>query len=161
MVCAVRKTSNHNNNGAVHKYLPRFKGWAARLLHDELAEKFAKLLIITLNERKKYRGSERRLKDIMRLLDPLPKTLAELKNALKQEHIEKSEWGKKGSANRAAVLAKPHAKELWDQWQDGKTRHKSAAAFDRHVTHTLPDITSTDTVKRWRTKEWGPQAKKK
>jgi hypothetical protein len=57
--------------------------------------------------------------------------------------------------------AKAKAFKLWQDWQSGKTLHKSGAAFDRHVVNTLQEITATKTVERWRTKEWGLKAKEK
>lgn len=41
------------------------------------------------------------------------------------------------------------AKKLWNDWQNGKTLHKSAAAFARYVVNSVPEIESTKTVERW------------
>lgn len=57
-------------------------------------------------------------------------------------------------------IAKAAAFGLWTDWQSGKTRHKSGAAFHRYVCDQLPDITSTKTVERW-CKEWHEASKKK
>lgn len=45
--------------------------------------------------------------------------------------------------------AKSQARELWNDWQNGKTIHKSGAAFARYVVDALPDIESEESVKRW------------
>ena len=54
---------------------------------------------------------------------------------------------------------KPQARELWDDWQTGKTKHTSGAAFDRYVLEQISVIHDTKTVYRWR-KEWGAAAEK-
>jgi hypothetical protein len=157
----VRKTSKASNSGFVQKRLPRFKDWAVRLPHGELAEKFAQLLAVALIDRKKSRDERRRLNGVMHDIGKLPKILSTIVEWDEERHNERSESGKKGTLNRPAILAKPKAKELWDDWQRGKTLHKSGAAFDRYVIDKFEEeITSTETVKRWRTKEWGPQARK-
>ncbi|MBN8737663.1 MAG: hypothetical protein J0H27_15530 [Xanthomonadales bacterium] len=53
--------------------------------------------------------------------------------------------------------AKAKAFKLWQDWQTGRVRHKSGAAFARHVVDTLP-IESTKTVERWVT-QWRKDAK--
>lgn len=55
--------------------------------------------------------------------------------------------------------AKADAFKLWQEWQTGKARHRSGAAFARHVIDTLPTIESEKTVERW-TRQWAKDAKK-
>jgi hypothetical protein len=68
-----------------------------------------------------------------------------------------SEIARKGAdarlANDPKQAAKETAKDMWRSWQSGKSRHKSGAAFARHVVDTLKVIDSTKTVERWM-QEW-------
>lgn len=57
-----------------------------------------------------------------------------------------------------AAKVKPEARKLWQDWQAGRTRYKSGAAFARHVVDAFPDIESTKTVERWAT-QWRKEAK--
>lgn len=52
-------------------------------------------------------------------------------------------------ANDTKQAAKAKAKELWRDWQAGRTLHKSGAAFSRYVVQSLPAIESTESVSRW------------
>lgn len=56
--------------------------------------------------------------------------------------------------------AKKAAKTKWDEWQKGKSIHKSGAAFARHVVSALPEIESEETVKRWE-RAWRKETKNK
>lgn len=56
--------------------------------------------------------------------------------------------------------AKREVRKLWDDWQSGRTLHKSAAAFARHVVDSTPAIESEESVKRWE-REWRKEAKSK
>lgn len=57
-------------------------------------------------------------------------------------------------------LAKPKAKKLWQDWQDGKTVHKSGAAFARFVCEMHPVIENPTTVERW-VRQWAHSKPKK
>lgn len=73
--------------------------------------------------------------------------------------------GTRAYLNAQARLAKDpkqnamgEALKLWQDWQSGKTLHKSGAAFDRYVVEKLPVIRATKTVERWRAR-WQKEAK--
>lgn len=69
---------------------------------------------------------------------------------------------KRGAAIKLARDPKQAAKvnvfKMWQDWQEGRTIYKSAAAFARHIVNTQP-IESTKTVERW-TKQWQKQARR-
>lgn len=56
--------------------------------------------------------------------------------------------------------AKAEAFKLWQDWQAGRARHKSGAAFARHVIEACPAIESSKVVERWVT-QWRKDAKAK
>jgi len=61
--------------------------------------------------------------------------------------------------NSPQAAAKNEAFKLWQDWQSGKTLHKSGAAFHRFVIEKLPAITSPKSVERW-CRDWRDAAKK-
>ena len=61
-------------------------------------------------------------------------------------------------ANDPKQAAMREAFKLWQAWCAGKSLHRSAAAFARHVVRQFPVIESTMTVQRWVT-TWTRQAK--
>lgn len=56
-------------------------------------------------------------------------------------------------ANDPVQAAKPAAHKLWMDWQSGRTKHRSGAAFCRFVVEECPAITDPRTVERW-CQEW-------
>lgn len=56
--------------------------------------------------------------------------------------------------------AKNEAFKLWQDWQEGKTLHKSGAAFARFVCDKHPVLQSPSTVERWARKWAAGRAKK-
>lgn len=52
-------------------------------------------------------------------------------------------------ANDPKQAARREAFKLWQAWRAGKTVHKSAAAFARHIVDKHPIIESPITVQRW------------
>ena len=52
--------------------------------------------------------------------------------------------------------AKIDAKKLWQDWQNGKTLHKGAAAFARYVCKQYPVIENPTTVERW-ARKWATE----
>lgn len=61
-------------------------------------------------------------------------------------------------ANDPKQAAMRETFKLWKAWRAGKSVHKSAAAFARHVVRQFPVIESPMTVQRWVT-AWTRQAK--
>lgn len=61
-------------------------------------------------------------------------------------------------ANDPKQAAMRETYELWQAWRAGKSVHKSAAAFARHIVSRHPVIQSPMTVQRWVT-AWSRQAK--
>ena len=80
------------------------------------------------------------------------------------EAMARSSIAQEGAARKLAndpkQAAKAEAFKLWQQWQQGKTRHSSGAAFARHVIESYPAIISTKVVERWVT-DWQRKAAKK
>lgn len=81
--------------------------------------------------------------------------------ALLPQHTRR-ELALKGARAKLATdpkqAAKAEAFKLWQDWQVGKTRYKSGAAFARHVVETFRAIESTKAVERWVT-QWRKDAK--
>jgi hypothetical protein len=81
--------------------------------------------------------------------------------ALLPQHTRR-ELALKGARAKLAAdpkqAAKAEAFKLWQDWQAGKTRHKSGAAFARHVVKAIRVIENTKTVERWVT-QWSKHAK--
>jgi hypothetical protein len=61
-------------------------------------------------------------------------------------------------ANDPKQAAMRETFELWQAWRAGKSVHKSAAAFARHIVRQFPVIESPMTVQRWVT-TWNRQTK--
>jgi hypothetical protein len=91
----------------------------------------------------------------LRATPPSPETVAAMIYVAHREL--RKEQARAGATAKIArdpkQAAKSAAFKLWQDWQTGKTLHKSSAAFHRHVLDKLPVITSTKTVERW-CKEW-------
>jgi hypothetical protein len=64
-----------------------------------------------------------------------------------------SEGGRMRAIRSPKFDAKMRARSMFYEWQAGKTRHKSSAAFARHVIAKLPIIENPKTVERWVT-QW-------
>lgn len=62
-------------------------------------------------------------------------------------------------ANDPKQAAMREAYKHWQDWRAGRTVHKSAAAFARHIVSIHPVIQSPMTVQRWVT-AWTKQAKR-
>ncbi len=60
-------------------------------------------------------------------------------------------------ANDPKQAAMRETFKLWQEWRAGRTVHKSAAAFARHIVGKFPVIESPMTVQRWVT-AWSRQA---
>ncbi len=56
--------------------------------------------------------------------------------------------------------AKNEAFKLWQDWQKGKTLHKSGAAFSRFVCDKYPVLESPTTVEKW-SRKWAAGRVKK
>lgn len=80
------------------------------------------------------------------------------------EAMARSSIAQEGAARKLAndpkQAAKAEAFKLWQQWQQGKTRHSSGAAFARNFVESHPAITSTKVVERWVT-DWQRNAANK
>src|SRR6185437_1735053 len=61
-------------------------------------------------------------------------------------------------ANDPKQAAMRETFKLWQAWRAGKSLHRSAAAFARHIVSQFPVIESPMTVQRWVT-TWARQAK--
>jgi hypothetical protein len=76
----------------------------------------------------------------------------------------RAQVAKRGAAARLAnspvQAAKYEAFPHWEDWQSGKTVHKSGAAFHRYIVKMFPVITDTKTVERW-CKRWREESKKR
>ena len=62
-------------------------------------------------------------------------------------------------ANDPKQAAMRETFKLWQEWRAGRTVHRSAAAFARHIVRQFPVIESPMTVQRWVT-TWNRQANK-
>ena len=63
-------------------------------------------------------------------------------------------------ANDPKQVAMREAFKLWQEWQSGRSLHKSATAFGRHIVDRHPIIENPVTVERW-VRKWSRQAKAK
>lgn len=63
-------------------------------------------------------------------------------------------------ANDPKQAAKAEAFKLWQEWQAGRARYKSGAAFARHVIETYPILEDPVSAGRWVT-QWRKHAKAK
>lgn len=87
------------------------------------------------------------------------------KKELEQAPVKaRKEVARKAAAQRVEndpkQQAKVEARRMWEDWQEGRTRHKSGAAFARYVVNSIPIIESEETVKRW-DREWRKETKPK
>lgn len=92
--------------------------------------------------------------------------MASLANEIKSRPLVEQKARKDVARNAAAAklandpkqAAKRDARRLWEDWQSGRTLHKSAAAFARYVVDTIPAIESEESVRRWG-REWRKEPK--
>ncbi|MEO6927048.1 MAG: hypothetical protein ABI129_10320 [Rhodanobacter sp.] len=76
----------------------------------------------------------------------------------------RSKTGKTGVAAKLAndpkQAAKVEAAKLWRDWQTGRMRHKSGAAFARFICEKYPVLESPTTVERW-ARKWAAEKARK
>lgn len=83
---------------------------------------------------------------------------ADIEAVAKEARISVAMLGVRAKLERdPKQAAKAKAKELWRDWQAGRTLHKCQAAFARYVVQCLPVIESTESVNRW-VREWRAEA---
>lgn len=61
--------------------------------------------------------------------------------------------------NDPKAAAKIKAKELWNDWQEGRMIHRGKAAWARYVQSLYPILESTKTIEDWAT-DWAREKKK-
>jgi hypothetical protein len=84
--------------------------------------------------------------------------ITDLTDQSRKTKADRKRGGDNKNARDPKQIAKAEAFKLWEDWQAGRARHKSGAAFARHVVDKLPLIESTKTVERWVT-QWRKDAK--
>lgn len=141
----------------------KIEGWD----RDNLAERYAWMLLLACELRKTCRVMERR-GDFHQHLEYASqfraKTMERITHDAMLEVMKGELDRKRGAAAKLANDPKQKAKvkafELWQDWQTGKALHKSGAAFARHVMNKLPDLENQKTIERWVT-HWRREAKAK
>lgn len=134
------------------------KRWASRKSREELehivAAMFARNMrwagIPSRNEKHSRRIAFQQAMAQKRALEAAP---SEARKAVATKAVQAK------LANDTKQAAKAKAKELWRDWQAGRTLHKGQAAFARYVVQCLPVIESTESVNRW-VRQWRKEAGK-
>lgn len=124
--------------------------WAKQRDKDELAEHYAWLLVLALEERR----TRLLLKNFGAYTEG---TTQFLLHRLDETKMARLRGAKAKLARDPKQAAKAQALKLWQDWKAGRTRYKSGAAFARFVTETLSAIESEKTVERWVT-AWRKEA---
>lgn len=129
----------------------------AAILQTSLDKQWLALYVATLFD---VTSEVEKLDDSLRTLRSAEEILTErmLEFANNRPHVQAVKAARAKLANDPKQAAKAKAFKLWQQWQTGVERHRSGAAFARHVVKVLPTLESTSVVERWVTR-WRRDAK--
>jgi hypothetical protein len=150
-----RSAAEEKENARLKRRIERVERWAKTLNDEERMEWLTFAAV---------RGMQWRS-----LAKHLAMNVEVTRHAVEWNRVVEREWAKALSVNARAKLqpkeaadarwandpkraAKEQALQQWKDWQAGKSRHASNAAFARHIVETTV-ITDTGTVQRW-IREW-------
>lgn len=131
----------------------RITRWAMERDQRELAQLFGQLVVVAIEARKNDRMFAPLAVSLSEQVSVLNERARSSRVELVTQTLARQHGAREKLKRDPKQAAKAQARKLWQDWQAGRTLHKSGAAFARHVVRELPILESTKVVERW-TREW-------
>ena len=136
----------------LRRRIDRVKKWAMKQSRDDIEDHLSLAVVWIIEKRLTEKFKEDTLEHERTAHAWEVKVHRDVAKDFAWKHFKATDARKRGAAaklaNDSKQIDKVKARELFEDWQAGRTIHASGAAFARHVV-TSTSIEDTNTVQRW------------
>lgn len=140
-------TANPFRKGSLgHRRMERFRSWASKQPHDDLAVHFAGVLSTCLQYKEMHREWVWLADDLEKLSERLNAEVDDKAKALRKHRLDRLRGAAAKDANDPRAVARDAIRREWDKWQRHEVVYRGDSDFGRKMHAKHPDYRSDRSI---------------